>query len=841
MKRRLLSVLLILTLVVTSVLGLGTLTAYAANSGNCGAGLFTPGKNAKFNYDPASKTLTISGTGATKDYGESVGLYPPWQDYKTEIEKLVIEEGIETVGNYNFFNFTSLKEVSLPSTLKTISGAAAMANSGSFASCTALEKITLPEGLETIGYNAFNGCTALKSIKFPDSLKKLEGSYGLDTVGALGPFTGCTNLETVTYGTGITSTGTAAFVNSGVKYIYLSSTITEISPYCFAETKPVSVELPDSVSKIGIRAFANCTFLDTVTVNNANCDFGNDVANDPFSGSQQSLLMRGHTKSTTQTYAEEKGYAFESIDPCDHEVTTVVIDPEPTCTEEGVSTEYCNNCGFAVSTSKVPAEGHLYKLTETEDASESDGHIYSYYVCDICGAEKTVTEHKNWIEGFYNLNVVNPATCTTSGLQIYSCNIEGCSVLPKSEIIPKGNHQIEEYSVVSQPTCTEKGSKEGLCTVCGEFVTVDIPALGHTDELYETLDNTAEDGHTYEIYKCSVCSTETVVSKHIEWLDGFYNSTVIAKPICTVDGARLDTCTVESCKETRYVTLPKTGEHSWEETSRTEPTCTAAGNIFYSCTNEGCLTKTKTERIPALGHDYIKQDGSSVEPTCTSDGYNDFKCSRCSSTKRDAIPALGHTPGEITILKEASCTQDGKEQSVCTVCGVQYEYVTPMLGHTFEDVNTDIEDKPGHIMSTPTCTRCGQTEPAKVIHNEWLDGYFTTEKRSEGTGCNMTTIITDTCTLCSETRNQIIPASGHSFAYTRTKNDGTLVYICKVCQTEQTRLPAVVQTSFKRQINKQAADVPLNEGAFFDVTCDGIINAKDYAIINKALILAQAH
>lgn len=581
MKQKLTAVFMTLIIVITGVCTIGIMNAYAADSGNCGAGLFTPGKNAQYKYDGDTKTLTITGTGATKDYGESIGLYPPWRDYKDEIENIVIGEGIETIGNYSFFNCTAVKSVTLPSSLKKISGALAVANSGAFASCTALENITLPQGLETIGYNAFNNCTSLKSITLPDSLTKLEGSYGVDTYGALGPFTGCEKLETVTYGTGMTSTGVCAFTGSGVKYINFSSSITEISAYSFSNTKIVTIELPESVEKkIGTRAFASCSFLDTATVNNANCSYEGAIGDDPFNGSQQSLLMRGHFKSTTQTYANEKGYRFESIDPCEHTETTPVIDPAPTCTEGGVLTQYCDVCGFAVSETQLPPEGHIYTLSEEVNAVESDGHIYSYYICDVCGDTKTTIEHKEWIEGCYSENVTIAPTCTAGGIAMWRCGIEGCSTLPKTVTLPAGSHQVEEYTVTKEPTCTEKGSKEGWCSACKKLITVEIPATGHTNELYDALDNTAEDGHTYEIFKCSVCSAETVVPTHIEWVDGYYTSTVI-NPICTVDGFRTDIYTVEGCNEVNRITLPKTGEHNYVETSRAEPKCTSTGTITY--------------------------------------------------------------------------------------------------------------------------------------------------------------------------------------------------------------------------------------------------------------------
>lgn len=54
-----------------------------------------------------------------------------------------------------------------------------------FERCTRLSKLVLSEGLETIGANAFSECGSLKEIKLPKSVKKIEENA----------FLGCTNLE----------------------------------------------------------------------------------------------------------------------------------------------------------------------------------------------------------------------------------------------------------------------------------------------------------------------------------------------------------------------------------------------------------------------------------------------------------------------------------------------------------------------------------------------------------------------------------------------------------------------------------------------------------------------
>ena len=71
-----------------------------------------------WNYNKSSKTLTISGKGKMEDYGWWDDT--PWIDCRDEIEQIVIEEGVTSVGKCAFSFMWSLKAVKLPSTLKSL-------------------------------------------------------------------------------------------------------------------------------------------------------------------------------------------------------------------------------------------------------------------------------------------------------------------------------------------------------------------------------------------------------------------------------------------------------------------------------------------------------------------------------------------------------------------------------------------------------------------------------------------------------------------------------------------------------------------------------------------------
>lgn len=95
MKRRIISLAVTLALVLSSIFCFSAVPALADDSGNCGASSTTFGAatdKAKYTYNAAKKTLTITGTGATKDYGDTRLNQRPWDSYKAEITTVVVGE-----------------------------------------------------------------------------------------------------------------------------------------------------------------------------------------------------------------------------------------------------------------------------------------------------------------------------------------------------------------------------------------------------------------------------------------------------------------------------------------------------------------------------------------------------------------------------------------------------------------------------------------------------------------------------------------------------------------------------------------------------------------------------
>ena len=91
MKRRVVCIGLVFMFLLICPLQIGLIRANAETptSGECG-------ESALWNYDAATGTLTISGTGAMQNYGGN--LQAPWSAYSKDIQKIVIQQGITVIG-----------------------------------------------------------------------------------------------------------------------------------------------------------------------------------------------------------------------------------------------------------------------------------------------------------------------------------------------------------------------------------------------------------------------------------------------------------------------------------------------------------------------------------------------------------------------------------------------------------------------------------------------------------------------------------------------------------------------------------------------------------------------
>ena len=238
-------------------------------------------------------TLVIEGSGEMYQY--SADNPAPWQDYITNISSVEIKEGAVSIGSRAFYGCSNLKNVTLPSSLRTI-GKQALASTGLesftmpdtiytlgesvfynckslqtvtlsknlqeipvmlFGSCSSLSNVYIPENISTIRGHAFSMCTALKSIALPKSLTAIE-NYAFYWTG----------LKTISLPDSVQTLGDAAFNNcESLQTAVLSKNLQEIPFRAFAVCPLLSsVTIPEGISKIGEQAFQRCTSLRSITL-----------------------------------------------------------------------------------------------------------------------------------------------------------------------------------------------------------------------------------------------------------------------------------------------------------------------------------------------------------------------------------------------------------------------------------------------------------------------------------------------------------------------------------------------------------------------------------------------
>ena len=171
----------------------------------------------------------------------------------------VIPEGIESIGEYAFSS-SALESITLPASLKSI-------GEDAFSWCESLKSITIPASVENIDSFAFNCCTSLAEINVNKNNAVYDSRDNCNAIIKTASNTliiGCMNTVIPE---GIESIGEYAFSGSALESITLPASLKSIGEYAFSECFSLeSIIIPESVNSIEEYAFSWCESLESISI-----------------------------------------------------------------------------------------------------------------------------------------------------------------------------------------------------------------------------------------------------------------------------------------------------------------------------------------------------------------------------------------------------------------------------------------------------------------------------------------------------------------------------------------------------------------------------------------------
>ena len=274
------------------LLSLLTLTLLFCEASFTGGGMAFAATSYALSAD--NKTLTITGSGAMTDWTSSnytnATTGRGWQSNIGTITKIVISEGVSSVGAYAFRGMTEATTVEVASTVTSI-------GSYAFYGCSKLATVkfgtssTYKCNIDTIQSSAFSSCTAVANVYCygsgtADAMARwLKIGFYADTSNPFYASTVATkyfNMNTSRQ-TSLTTTNLsgatkikqyAFYNNTSLTAITLPTTITWIGKKAFAKCSNsgfTKITIPENVTICGDEVFTGCSALNTVIWNATNC------------------------------------------------------------------------------------------------------------------------------------------------------------------------------------------------------------------------------------------------------------------------------------------------------------------------------------------------------------------------------------------------------------------------------------------------------------------------------------------------------------------------------------------------------------------------------------------
>ncbi len=369
-----------------------------------------------------SGTLTISGNGDMPDFnfGNPSVSNRPWNDNISSVQKIIIEDGVTSIGR-NAFRKCDVYSVSIPKSVKKIGDDA-------FRECRKISYVYL-EGVVTIGERAFQSCDNIRGVTLPACIKEI-GSAAFFQCQQLLSVGFDPDTESVTVGDDI--------FNSCWRLmdVTLPKTMNQIGKNMFYSCMALpGLIIPEGVTSIGEGAFTNCSYMTTVFI--------------PKSVKQIGIAAFAKSGLTTVYYggSEAEWKNIQKIGDTAATLSNVTlfynIDPEPRLT---------------------PDTKTVYKVGE---AFDKDGSCVNIATKTISLSDKDVTGFDSKQEGVTTIAV-------TLGKDIYEFDL---LVVEEPSLTAKQGQKLEELTLPSNNYGTWSWPEDSKQTALTETGSKDYPVI----------------------------------------------------------------------------------------------------------------------------------------------------------------------------------------------------------------------------------------------------------------------------------------------------------------------------------------------------------------------------
>ncbi len=740
----------------------------------------------------------------------------------TKLTNIIIPEGVRQIGEYAFSNCSNLTSITLPESLLWIDTDAF----AKCTALTDVNYLGTLEDWYGIGIAEGNGnlyvvdITSLPSKNFTWEFDEETATLTITGSGEIVDF----RYEDDWGGYYCGTRPWEDIIENDVKHVVINEGITSIGAYAFAYSNSLETVTMSSVKTISTDAFCSCVNLKAVTTSNSLKVIGDDafykcdkLTYIYYSGTQNEwdhVKIGDHWNDEMDTV---KVYPSDYVVYSDYGNGVILI-ADDTITWVFDANSY---------TLTVSGEGDTFDdyMVDEKFHSKTCYKFFGYRGWDYYkyDTKKIVVDNginyigNNSFRFFLNAtDVVIPLSVTEIGKMAFrTCDsitdvyYAGTEVQWKNIVIGTDNDALlnanihynyvecehnYETTVVTEPTCINRGYTTHICSKCNESYVDSFLEFTECPDYVEVIWPPTCTEQGYIAHECPICHTG-YVEKYLDPTHK-YEQTSVTQPTCTTQGYTTYTCT--ACGKVAKDDYTSSLGHDYGDAIEiSAPTCTEKGYTKQICAR--CEYEFISNKVPALGHDYIEV--STIAPTCTEQGYTTYVCSVCGAESMDNyIEATGHNCEEWTTVVEPQCGVKGKEKAVCTVCEEEIEQDISSLSHDYGELEIDYDatcTETGRMAQK--CSRCEsktgfKTIPAKGhTYGEWVVItpatcqtyglmrrqclYCDTNESVSAIGEHdysiehnvvEATCITDgsktvECSLCGDTKNEVTPATGHSY------------------------------------------------------------------------------